>query len=375
MTTASPMRQDPLSDPDFPLLVRAGCRARRSIIEAGGLKPGMIAGMLGASGGPKWLVLRWIDEVVARRLLLLNKRPVTLIGSSIGSWRLACHAHPDPLEAFARFADSYLSYRYEAGDDRRKVTVDSRSILDPVFTAEERAAMFAGSRRLAIVTARGRGPLGRVGGPMLAAGLLALAAANALSRRHIRHFVERVVFADPRVETLQFPGPFTTRRAPLAPDVLADALMASGAIPFVLEPVRDPPGAPAGTYWDGGLVDYHFAPPPHLELDETTGPGILLYPHFRGDLVPGWFDKPWVSRHSHPAHFDDLLLFAPSPSFVARLPHGKIPDRGDFKLLPDNDERLAYWRLVLDEARRLGDALEFLLEGDALARRLESLPG
>ncbi len=380
------MSPDPSVAPDPPLVVRAGRRARRAILEAGRLTPGMIAGMLGASGGPKWLVLRWIDEVLARRLLPFTERPLALVGSSIGAWRLACHAHPDPVGAFARFEAAYLSYRYEKGDDRRKVTADSRAILDPVFTADERTALFEGRHHLAIVAARGRGPLGRPDGVALAAGLLALAAANAVSRRHLRHFVERVVFADPRMAMPRFAGPVATRRATLRPDGLADALMASGAIPFVLEPVRDPPGAPAGVYWDGGLVDYHFAPPPRPAGDEREdagrdgdagggdGSGILLYPHFRGDLVPGWFDKPWKSRHAPPERFEDLLLIAPSPAFVAGLPHGRIPDRGDFRRLPDNDERIGYWRRVLDEARRLGDALEALLEGDALARHLDSSP-
>ena len=46
-----------------------------------------------------------------------------------------------------------------------------------------------------------------------------------------------------------------------------DALLASGSIPLVCDPVRNPASAPRGDYWDGGLIDYHLLLPYGRLLD------------------------------------------------------------------------------------------------------------
>ena len=65
-----------------------------------------------------------------------------------------------------------------------------------------------------------------------------------------------MVFSDPR-DALPFTlADFVTRRVALAADNLGPAILASGSIPFVLQPVHHIAGAPRGAYWDGGITDY-----------------------------------------------------------------------------------------------------------------------
>ena len=65
-----------------------------------------------------------------------------------------------------------------------------------------------------------------------------------------------MVFSDPR-DALPFTlADFATRRVALAADNLGPAILASGSIPFVLQPVHHIAGAPRGAYWDGGITDY-----------------------------------------------------------------------------------------------------------------------
>ena len=55
-----------------------------------------------------------------------------------------------------------------------------------------------------------------------------------------------------------------------------------------------------------------------------------------------------------------MQLVAPSPSFVAALPGGRIPDRRDFYAMP-HAERERRWQGVLDASERLGDELRELV--------------
>lgn len=73
--------------------------------------------------------------------------------------------------------------------------------------------------------------------------------------------------------------------ADFTPENVLPVLLATASIPLVLNGVSAIPGAPAGLYRDGGLTDYHLANP------LTGKEGIVLYPHFLPQVVPGWFDK------------------------------------------------------------------------------------
>jgi hypothetical protein len=175
----------------------------------------------------------------------------------------------------------------------------------------------------------------------------------------------RVWFTDPRHAPLPLSGDFPTHVAPLRADNLIDALHATAAIPLVVAGVRDPMHAPPGRYRDGGLVDYH------LDLPYPKFDGLVLYPHFYSHVVPGWFDKALPWRRAKPQRLDNVVLVAPSPEWVARLPYGKIPDRGDFTQM-DDAARQRYWKQVTAETARLGDAFLEAVDGGDLAKLLRA---
>jgi hypothetical protein len=86
----------------------------------------------------------------------------------------------------------------------------------------------------------------------------------------------------------------------------------------------------------------------------------VFYPHFNGFVTPGWLDKhlPW--RRSPRAHpwLDDMLLVAPSPAFLATLPHGKLPERQDFyRYGPDHAGRIRAWETAIAECGRFAAAV------------------
>ncbi|GER03257.1 hypothetical protein JCM17846_09390 [Iodidimonas nitroreducens] len=356
------------------LTIRAGRHAHAAILADGGLDPARIKLMVGASGGPKWLVLARLDRAILRHWILGRSEPLDLLASSIGTWRFACYAQKDPLAAFSRFEQAYLEYRYEPHHKANDITRDSYAILDEILGPDGREQVFHGPMRLAVMAVRGRHLLNFDHPIPLGLGLAAAAAGNLISRRALGGFFERALFADPR-STLDYAdwGGFPFRRFDLNADNLRQAIMASCSIPMVLNGIGDIPGAMGGLYRDGGIIDYHFDLPffpndpnkPDNREKPDNRDKIVLYPHFIDRIIPGWFDKPLRWRKARATHAANVLLIAPSPAFVARLPYGKIPDRKDFRALSTED-RLAAWRTVLAETERLSDALDEMIETGTL---------
>ncbi|HEX5633682.1 MAG TPA: patatin-like phospholipase family protein, partial [Gemmatimonadales bacterium] len=77
------------------------------------MQPADVDVVPGASGGAKWLVLAGLDRFLFGDFLQApRERPLHLIGSSIGSWRMACLAQRDPRAALDRAHAAYLEQRY-----------------------------------------------------------------------------------------------------------------------------------------------------------------------------------------------------------------------------------------------------------------------
>jgi hypothetical protein len=316
--------------------------------------------LLGASGGPKWFILSRLDQFLFGDFLRRGSRPLATLGSSIGSWRHACLPQADPAAAVRRLEQGYIHQQYSSErPGPEEISEVSGRILASLLGQDGTSEVIEHPRyRSHIVTARGRGASASSSAPLLATGMGVAALGNAVSRELLKWSFQRVVFhnaAEPA------PGlalqDFATTYAPLRADNLQRALHASGAIPFVLTGERDIPGAPPGQYWDGGIIDYHF------DLGQYHGEGLMLYPHFRADITPGWFDKflPW--RRAKLEDVDKLVLLCPNPEFVAQLPHGKIPDRGDFKRLRP-DQRIAYWETCVARSEAMAGEFANLVSGD-----------
>lgn len=344
----------------YPLQLRAGPRALAAI-RSRGLRPEMIGAVSAASGGPKWLILAEFDRCFFGHWLKEADQPIPLTGSSIGAWRMAIQAQRDPEAALDRFLHSYLhEQRYPKHPDPAVISAEARRLVDVLLGEQgESEAVTNPQRPLRIITARlnSRRSHGRLG---LLTRLLAAAAANRRDRQRLGRWVVRSLFETPAARlSLPDPGDLPTERQALDAGNLRPALLASGAIPGVMETVDNIPGGPKGTYLDGGLTDYHPA------LTHDIGERIIAFPHFYGHAVPGWFDKNRSERRNRLAGLDNTLIIAPSPERVAALPHGKIPDRKDFYRLGDK-ERIRYWQAVLQASREMGEAfLELAASGRA----------
>lgn len=324
-------------------------------LEAEGWSPALFDMLIGASGGPKWLILGGLDRVLAGWLLPQRQKPLQLLGSSIGTWRHACLSQPDPVAAIDRFEAAYVAQSYSERPSPAEVSRVASEILTEALGAE--GVQHVVNHSLLhnhIVTARATGLARGTGRLSIAAGMGIAALGNALHRGFLAGHFHRVVFSHAGSRVPAMLTGFGTTSVPLSSVNLIAALKASGAIPLVLEPEQDIAGAPAGRYWDGGIIDYHFS------LPRESGEGLLLYPHFTDTLTPGWFDKflPW--RSGADARCQDLVLLSPSRELVASLPFGKIPDRRDFQQL-DPAARKRYWQTCIAASHAMAEEFAALV--------------
>lgn len=336
------------------LRLLAGPLAARLIAERG-LRAEDVAAVPAAAGGPKGLALLPLDRWLFGHWLPSAPRPRMLAGASIGAWRMAAAARRDPLPALARLEHAYLEgQRYPHRPSAAQVSAVCRAMAREVIGGDAGAALagLATGTRLLIVTARAR----RVAADETR--FFARAAlANALARKRLAGHLERVVFDSAADQPCAVPpaDAFGARRLALRADNLEDALLASGSIPRVADPVRDIAGAPAGAYWDGGLIDYH------LHWDWRPLEGIVLMPHFVPHVTAGWLDKflPW-RRHglgeAGGGWLDRLVLAVPSPALLASLPGGRLPERQDFHRYGlDHDRRLRDWRRAIAQCEAMAE--------------------
>jgi hypothetical protein len=357
------------------LQIYAGPAAKARLAERG-LRAQDVGLIPAAAGGPKGLILNGLDRFIFGDWLAQSRHPVHLVGASIGAWRMATAAlaHRGVADAFNTMAEAYVTQEYDVlpGEKRpRPEGVSQRfgGILAEIFEGREADVLAHPRFRLHVITSRGRGGLlAREGKLRTPLGYLGAFAANAVSRPLLGRFLERVVFSDPRDRLPLKLNDFTTREVHLSRANLRGALVASCSIPFWLRAQQDLPGAPRGAYWDGGITDYHL----HLDYAAMAEPGALvLYPHFQRSVVPGWLDKPFKHRHRATPRLGNVVVLAPHPQWVASLPGGKLPDRGDFMAFGDDFHgRVQAWTRAWRESQRLADELAEAVQG----RSLETLP-
>lgn len=324
-----------------------------------------------AAGGPKGLIFQKLDQWVFGNWLPSAPRARTLIGASIGSWRMAAACHADPVAAFQRLGDLYCEQRYPHRPSAQYVSGACTDFITTFIGGYENEICQHPHYRLQVLTACGRGPFLKSPQKNLAltAGFGLAALGNLVSRSQLASHLTRVVVGDERDPAFWLKAKFDafdTRFARLSGNNIASALLASGTLPFTMEPVRNIPLAPSGTYWDGGLIDYHLALP-YSRIDGNPDGGLVFYPHFTNEIVPGWLDKslPWrranFGRNRH--WLDNVVLVRPSRAFLQTLTRSKLPDRQDFLHYgQNNDFRILNWKLAISEGERLRDALAAFIE-------------
>ncbi|MDA8020795.1 MAG: patatin-like phospholipase family protein [Thermoanaerobaculia bacterium] len=357
--------------PEPPLLqYRAGRSARRRLLERG-LVPEAVGAVVGPASGPKWLALVGLDHALLESGLLLGDsgsgRRRLLVGASAGAWRMAAMSSPDPLRTHRRLVEGYVGKVFPKKVTASMVTDAYVPMLSELFPAQDvKRTLGHPNVDLAAHAVRVRKRLPVRPRPLLAAWLAGAAAANLVSPRALGAFVERVLFHS---APDRFTGEVRGRVEPLTDTAFRQVLLASASVPMALEAVDTPRGAPQGQYLDGGVTDYHLATR-YLVADDDR---IVLLPHYRERIAPGWFDKH-LRRSAPPGLLRNVLQIFPDPSWVASLPGGRVPDRRDFYELVDVPEaRLARWNEVVALSERLGQALLSDLQSGTWADRLEPL--
>lgn len=336
----------------------AGAKAMNTI-SRNGLSPEMVKVILGAAGGPKWLVLHGLDRVIFSSWFTNRAEPLFLLGSSIGAWRFAAASQNNPSEALDRFLAAYIAQSYSPDPEREEITLECAKILGALLgSSGVEEILHHPFLRLGVFTAHCKWPVASDNKVLLALGLMDAALYNAVHRAGLRFFFDRVLFFDSRDRPpLGGTSDVETRKIPLSARNLKDVLLASGSVPMLMLGVDNIPDAPPGMYRDGGVLDYHFDLP--VLQDDDNADGLILFPHYTDRVIPGWFDKglPW--RRPRAANVDRLLLVAPSKRFIERLRYKRIPDREDFWFFKGRDEeRIAFWNEVIEAGAYLGE--EFL---------------
>lgn len=351
----------------------AGPAALRHLREQG-LRPQDIGAIPAAAGGPKGLILGPLDRFIFGHWLAQSAQPVDLVGASIGAWRMATACLDNPAAALMHLQREYIAQHFELPPGKKRATPDQISgqfsgNLQRFYGGRVNEVLTHPRYRLHLVASRGRHLLARDGALRTPLGYLGAFISNAVGRKALGAWLERVVFSSaPSGHAAALPfatHDFRTRQIALGAENFMPALQASCSIPFVLRPVQHIPGAPAGAYWDGGITDYHL----HLHYRTPESAPVVLYPHFQKAVVPGWLDKAWKRRHAASHALDRMLVIAPDPGWVRTLPEGKLPDRSDFtRFGQDLVGRMKVWNGATAAAERLADEFAQWLERPDLSR-------
>ena len=216
-----------------------------------------------------------LDRAIFGEWLPSAPRVRHLVGASIGAWRFAAACCNDPARR-ARGVRARLLRADLSAEPSRALRLASRRArcCASLFAGREDEILASPGYRLHILAVRGRWPLTRDSRFDTPLGFGMAAMANVIGRRHLARFIERTVFHDardarPSSRRERFDA-FHTHTVPLDAANLGEALLASASIPIVLEGVADIPDAPTGTYWDGGIIDYHLHLPYHRARDSCS---------------------------------------------------------------------------------------------------------
>ena len=182
------------------LQILAGPSAYARIRE-GGLSPGDVRTVLGASGAAKWLTIYGLDRSIFADWLAGagGETTVDLFGTSIGAFKLAAAAQDAPGAALERLAKAYIAQSYPGPITPEVISGETADILQALLPDGAIAEILDHPRiRFHCSAVRCRGGLAsRKAGPqkrtMARAFLLSMRGRGAL-----RGLLERAIFSDPR---------------------------------------------------------------------------------------------------------------------------------------------------------------------------------
>ena len=348
------------------LNIRAGHLARE-LIEKEGLHAHQVDTLPGAAGGPKGIGIQGLDQAIFGNFLAQTQQRRTVIGSSIGSWRFASILAWGAKEGTERLSELYTNLQFTNKMSRQEVGDICRNMLFDLIQGKEQQLVEHPDYHLAVISVKAQHIFQSDKSLPLLASVAGIVSSNAVSRKHNRLFMQRVISQPNIGEQFKVDDDFTTHYQVLNLENVTPWLMASASIPGVMSAVRDIPNAPQGSYRDGGLIDYHIDLPFQSE-------GIVLYPHFTDSITPGWFDKMFKSRKANPENQARTLLLSPSQEYLNSLPLGRLPDRKDFTLKGlDQQKRIQLWNQSVAESQRLGDEFLEMIEKQNFAEFMQDL--
>jgi hypothetical protein len=341
------------------------------IIKDGGFNFDSVSTYFGPAVGPRWLIASGFDLTLLKGGFLGRAKPLQLVGSSAGAFRFAAWLQPQAIQTYNKLLNAYINVTYNREDTPAKCLEKITGILNEYL--EDDALSFALANKkynLVVITARARGLVAIENHWMQKMGLITCFIFNYFSRNNIYKFADRVVFhnaSKPPAFCLksQFRGTYV----PLNEINFKYAVLASGAIPLVIDGVNDIYGAPRGVYRDGGLIDYHLSHQFAARENE-----IVLFFHHQERIIPGWLDKK-IERRVPEAHtLNNVLMVFPSQSFLENLPGGNVPDRTDFvTFIDDQETRIRNWRKAVELSAPLGEDFLELVASEKIRDMVEKI--
>lgn len=332
--------------------IKAGKRAYE-VIQDGGFHLGHITTYFAPATGPRWLVAAGFDLTLLKDSRLGGSKTVTLIGSSAGAWRFAAWVQPEPEKSYRNLMEAYITTSYSRKDTPATILQSMQGIVNAFIESDALSFALANKKyRLAILTARAKHLISSEVRWIQQIGLGMCFLMNTVNSSYTYNFAQRVVFYNgPKPPQFCLNNDFRGRYIPLNEINFKHAVIASGAIPLVIAGVRNIYGAPIGVYRDGGLTDYHLTQNYAPKDNEIT----LFFNH-QERIIPRWMDKKLTYRKPPDHVLDNVLMVYPSDEFVATLPGGKVPDRGDFATFIDNPRvRIEHWLQAVKLAQPLGE--------------------
>lgn len=349
------------------LIVKAGNLAYDSI-KRNGLETSSVYAVSSAAGGPKWFTSFGLTKYIIGDLLRESEREVHFLGSSVGSWQMACALCADPDKAITKLRDLYARWEYSPKPDAQEISTACRSMIEQTLSSELENILAHPNKHLHILTSRTSSNSDTT--PAIIAKFGRIALLNLMGRQMMSRAVERSIFSSG--ETLPFDQAqdvLPTKHYQLKDENYLDALQASGAIPMVMQGVANIAGASKGMYWDGAITDYH------ISLPYRHQKGIVLVPHFIDKIFSGWFDKklPWYRRPPE-ENLRNVVLLAPSLDYIDSLPNKRISEMKDFNRF-DSDQkgRANYWLEIAERSEELANDFDRLIKTGEIADRLQRI--
>lgn len=293
--------------------------------------------------------------------LAQSKQKIELIGASAGAWSMACAAQKNPLSALELYLKGYAEQSYPTAPTQTEISEKCSGIISGFLGANGIDDILNSDRfNLSAITSPS---LFDFKAERLKGKLFVAASLNLLSRKNLNRYFERNIFS---ANKISYVGSdiITTKELILNKKNINQVLLASGAIPTVIDPVK----IDGQVHWDGGITDYH------LDLNYQLEEGLVLYPHFHPTIIPGWLDKYIKIRKPNKEHHDSTVLIYPSKEFINSLPMKKIPTRDDFTTYFQKDEeRIGLWYETINKCKTLAAEFNYLVNNPIQERDLLEL--